>query len=77
MARTPPMRHVILAAIQERIDSGDLSPGTRLPSISQLAEQYDCSAEPVRWALDQLVGRGYLDSRQGVGYFVAARPPTA
>jgi DNA-binding GntR family transcriptional regulator len=35
--------------------------------------QYECSAEPVRWALDRLVGAGVLDAWQGKGYFVAER----
>jgi DNA-binding GntR family transcriptional regulator len=73
----PPKRQIIVAEIKARIDSGEWEPGYRLPSIAQLAKHYECSAEPVRWALDRLVGLGYLDSRQGVGFFVAekASPP--
>jgi len=71
VARSQPKRQIIIAEIRARIDSGEWPVGHRLPSIAQLAQQYECSAEPVRWALDHLTAQGYLDSRQGVGFFVA------
>src|SRR5437764_14657444 len=59
----------------ERIDSGDLVPGERLPTEQGLAQAPGVSRTVVREAVHQLKSRGMLRSRQGLGVFVAATPP--
>ena len=59
----------------ERIDSGDLVPGERLPTEQALAQAHGVSRTVVREAVHQLKSRGMLRSRQGLGVFVAATPP--
>lgn len=70
---SPAVYRLIIRDIEEKIDKGDLRPGDRLPSVSQLAPQYRCSAQPVRLALRLLQHSGLLEWHQGRGVYVAAR----
>jgi GntR family transcriptional regulator len=56
--------------IREKITSGELRPGDRLPSISQLQKQYGVSAQPVKSALLVLQTAGLVEGHQGRGVFV-------
>ncbi len=67
----PPYRATIVAAIKSKIETGEWPPGHRLPSQRELAATYGCSVQPVIAALDELELRGYVESHQGVGWFVA------
>lgn len=58
----------------DRIESGELKPGARLPTEQALAEAHGVSRTVVREAMHQLKSRGMLNSRQGLGVFVAAPP---
>ena len=69
MPRTPDYRR-ILDDLKAQIDSGELRPGDRLPSISQLRQQYDVSAQPVKTALTILRELGRTKGHQGRGVFV-------
>jgi GntR family transcriptional regulator len=55
----------------EQIRGGELSPGERVPSELELAEQFNVSRMTARKALDGLVSRGLLFRHQGKGTFVA------
>ncbi|WP_455382083.1 GntR family transcriptional regulator [Salinispira pacifica] len=57
--------------LQERIDKGDLPPGTRLPSESELGEQFHVSRTVVRQTLQELEYDGLIMKRKGIGTFVA------
>src|SRR5215210_6480684 len=58
---------------------GILSPGTRLPSERELADQLDISRSTLRQAITTLVQSGHLHSvrGRGGGTFVASEPPLA
>jgi GntR family transcriptional regulator / MocR family aminotransferase len=58
--------------LRELIRDGTLSPGSRLPSSRALAGDLGASRRLVVEAYAQLLGEGYLVSRQGAGTFVAA-----
>ena len=58
----------------ERIGSGELRPGDRLPTEQQLALAHGVSRTVVREAVHQLRSRQMLVSRQGSGVFVAPPP---
>jgi GntR family transcriptional regulator, transcriptional repressor for pyruvate dehydrogenase complex len=60
--------------LAERIEGGELKPGERLPTEQALAEAHGVSRTVVREAMHQLKSRGMLNSRQGLGVFVAAPP---
>ncbi|RUT35564.1 trehalose operon repressor [Paenibacillus zeisoli] len=54
----------------ELIQTGSLEPGTKLPSESELAEQYGTTRETVRKALNLLSQNGYIHKMMGKGSFV-------
>lgn len=56
-----------------RISSGDLAPGSRLPSEADLSEQYDVTHSTVRRALLELRIEGLVMPRQGAGVVVLER----
>lgn len=63
----------VRAHVLEKIDSGEWREGDRIPSESQLAEQFDASRMTIHIALRDLAVEGVLVRRQGAGTFVAAR----
>lgn len=56
-------------ALQERYRCGDY-----LPSEQQLAAHYDVNRHTLRRAVDELVNKGLLQRRHGVGILVLMRP---
>ena len=62
----------IVDEIAARIESGELPPGSKLPSSRELQEQYDTSHMTVRTAVTILRDRGLVESISGVGVFVKA-----
>jgi GntR family transcriptional regulator len=67
-----PVYRKIIDDIRQQIVTGELRPGDKLPSISQLMEQYECSDTPVKAALGRLQDAGWLEGHQGRGVYVAA-----
>jgi DNA-binding GntR family transcriptional regulator len=53
--------------LEEVIDSGGLVPGERVPTEIELAETLDISRPTVRRAIEELVGKGLLTRKRGVG----------
>src|SRR4051794_13617005 len=66
--------HEIATELRGRIAAGEFAGGRLLPSEAQLAEQFAASRVTVRRALESLHEEGLVDSRQGLGWFVAADP---
>lgn len=65
-----PLRVALL--LTREIESGDLNPGSRLPTEQQLAERFGVSRNVVREAVAQLRADGMVEARQGIGAFVLA-----
>lgn len=63
---------IVVEAIKERIASGDLLIGQRLPSIQQLAQEFGVSTGSVREAARVLEAQGMLRIAHGRGMFVTA-----
>ncbi|MSZ77585.1 MAG: GntR family transcriptional regulator, partial [Actinobacteria bacterium] len=61
--------------IRDRITSGGLAPGARLPSSRALAADLGVARAITEQAFAQLVAEGWLVGRQGSGTFVAAARP--
>jgi GntR family transcriptional repressor for pyruvate dehydrogenase complex len=61
----------LCAKIEARIRSGELVPGTRLPTQKQIADSEKVSRTVVREAVARLTAHGLTVSRQGSGVFVA------
>ena len=58
--------------IRAAISSGRLTPGERLPALRDLATELRISHNTLRAAVARLEGEGILESRHGLGTFVAA-----
>ena len=63
--------------LMERLSGDDLQKGAMLPSEAELCEEYGVSRITIRAAIAQLVERGLLVRRPGVGTFVTGRRNTA
>lgn len=65
----------VAAALESQIESGALTPGTRLPSERQISEQMGVSRSVVREALNRLESQGSVSIRHGSGTVVETPGP--
>ncbi|SMH33204.1 FadR/GntR family transcriptional regulator [Mesorhizobium australicum] len=72
--RRPKLADRLVEEIRTRISSGDLKPGSRLPTEQQLTEEHRVSRTVVREAVTRLAADGLVTARQGAGVFVNDRP---
>ena len=70
-----PLHAQLAQGLRERILSGRITPGARLPSSRLLAEELAVSRVTVVTAMDQLISEGYAEGRHGSGVYVAADLP--
>lgn len=70
-----PLYTQIASALAEAIESGQLAPDTRLPSIRALAAALAVNTVTVVTAYRNLEQQGYIWSRVGSGTFVRPAPP--
>lgn len=71
IADLAPLYRRVSRALEERIRSGAIPPGSALPSEGQLCESFGVSRITVRRALEELVQRRLVVRRRGVGSFVS------
>lgn len=71
MPTLPPHRDEIADKIAEQIRSGALSPHTKLPSTTELAEEYGVSVGTAYRVYRKLHELGLIYGRPGLGRFVA------
>ena len=64
----------IAGTYAQRIRSGELPPGTRLPSLSEIVERHSVSDIVARKAFELLQSQGLVRSVRRQGLFVADRP---
>ena len=64
----------VVTGLKERILSGDLAPGSKLPSETELIAVYAVSRTVVREAVTRLRAEGLVETFQGRGSFVLAVP---
>jgi GntR family transcriptional regulator len=62
----------LAALLRERIESGELPPGARLPSITSLAQEYDLAVTTVQKAVGALKDEGLIVTSP-MGTFVAGQ----
>lgn len=67
-----PIGRQIVDAVRMKIATGELSPGDQLPSVRGLAQQLAINPNTVAKAYAELTTEGWLESRQGMGLYVAA-----
>ncbi|MFP7657324.1 GntR family transcriptional regulator [Chryseobacterium proteolyticum] len=66
---------IFTTAIEDKIKTGMLKPGTRLPSVREIKENYHLSTSSVQSGYDHLVMKGWVKNIPRSGYFVAADIP--
>lgn len=69
-----PTRYQEIAALLEQDLRQHYQCGDYLPAEHQLAERYEVNRHTLRRAIDELVIRGWVQRRQGVGVLVLMRP---
>lgn len=75
---TTPLAQRVVAGLKQRILDGTLPAGARLPSESELVDEYAVSRTVVREAVVLLRAEGLVETFQGRGSFVLALPePTS
>lgn len=72
--RQRPLAHDLADALAQRIASGALLPGARLPTEAQFMDEFGVSRTVVREALSKLQQTGAVRTRHGVGTFVVGSP---
>nr|WP_315189556.1 FadR/GntR family transcriptional regulator [uncultured Albidiferax sp.] len=70
--RTKSQPQRVVDGVSERIHSGALKPGDRVPSEPGLMQEFGVSRTVVREAMSRLQASGLVETRQGVGTFVLA-----
>ncbi|MFC5465021.1 GntR family transcriptional regulator [Lederbergia graminis] len=65
-----PIYHQVEMQIKTMIASGQLKPGSSLPSIRALASELGCSVITTRRAYQNLEASGFIKTAQGKGTFV-------
>jgi DNA-binding GntR family transcriptional regulator len=60
--------------LQQRIESGEFPPGSRLPSRRQLIAHYDVTEPVIDRAMQILRVKGLTETLAGVGVFVRETP---
>lgn len=65
-----PLYREIADDLRRKIDSGELGPGSQLPTEDQLMELHRASRNTVRGAIKELVSLGLVETLHGKGTFV-------
>ena len=68
-----PIFKQIIDGLRVKIVSGELAPGTKLPSVRGLAMQLTINTNTVAKAYTELTNQGLVEARKGLGLFVS--PP--
>jgi GntR family transcriptional regulator, transcriptional repressor for pyruvate dehydrogenase complex len=77
-AVTTTLAQRVVTGLKDKIFSGDLPPGHKLPSESELIEEFRVSRTVIREAVTRLRAEGLVETFQGRGSFVLAVPdPTS
>ena len=70
-ASTMPVSRQLAAALRQALAGGSFCAGARLPSTRSLAAELGIARSTVVAVFEQLAAEGYIEPRQGSGYFVA------
>ena len=65
----------VAALLRGRIADGEFSPGERLPSRTELVDQFQVSSATLQRAVDSLAEEGFVEGRGRHGTVVAEHPP--
>lgn len=77
LARSTGLGNALAGKLAAAITAGEFPPGGRLPTEKQLVERFVVSRAVVREAIARLKTEGFVETRQGSGAFVTAKPGLA
>jgi GntR family transcriptional repressor for pyruvate dehydrogenase complex len=72
--RGPRLSDRVARRLAEAIETGQHRPGERFPPERELTERFGVSRMVIREAMSRLKAEGLVESRQGLGAFVASEP---
>lgn len=72
-APVPPYRQ-LAAILREQIESGEIPPGRRIPSLVDLEQEYGLARDTLRKAIQVLKDEGLVETVQGMGIYVVEKP---
>lgn len=75
VGRPPERREGLVNALRERIVSGYLKPGDRLPTHHELEESFQAGPPAIQAAMAVLREHGFIETKHRCGTFVARHPP--
>jgi DNA-binding GntR family transcriptional regulator len=64
----------VAQAIEDKVATGALRPGDKLPAEQDMAEEYQVAYSTIRRAMRELRERGLVESIWGKGTFIVERP---
>ena len=70
--RSRSLAHELVEGFSSRIKSGEMKPGDKLPTESELVRGFGVSRTVVREAISRMQAAGLVDTQHGVGTFVLA-----
>jgi len=73
LASAEPLFEQIAFGVKDAVARGELGPGTKLPSVRELAQELSINPNTVVRAYDALERDGVVTRRQGAGCFVTGR----
>ena len=73
MPQNQPLYRHIAKDLEGQIKSGDLPPGSQLPTEVDLRNQFRASRNAIRDAIKLLAGQGLVETRPGQGTFVTTK----
>lgn len=71
MTKAASLADDLVRRFEQKIETGDMPPGSRFPTEKQITEDFGLSRTVVREAFARLAARGMLVSRRGSGAYVA------
>ncbi|KAA0256526.1 MAG: GntR family transcriptional regulator [Acidobacteria bacterium] len=72
-----PFYRQVIDQVLLAVADGRLAPGTQLPTVRQLAVDLEVNLNTVAKAYREMEIRGIVETQQGTGTFVSARPSAA
>jgi GntR family transcriptional regulator len=72
-----PLHDQLVFAVTKAIVTGQLRPGDAFPSVRTVSQELHVNPNTAQKAVTTLVERGLLETRPGIGAFVAAWRPAA
>jgi GntR family transcriptional regulator len=60
----------VYSVFRERVEDGTYPPGSAMPPLGALADEFDVANDTVQHALHKLSGDGLVERWSGLGYYV-------